>query len=75
MSISPKDNSFWDANQAEKLSHMSVYTATRQTATKATDGYRSTPAMSDPYRYIRTGNYAKILAQEAKKDKTFTPTP
>lgn len=24
-------------------------------------GYRTTPAMADPYRYIRTGNYARIL--------------
>ena len=54
---------------------MSVYAATRQTATKATDGYRSTPAMSDPYQYIRTGNYAKILSQEGLQDKTFTATP
>ena len=28
-------------------------------------GYHTKPAMTDPYRYIRTGNYAKILAQEA----------
>jgi hypothetical protein len=27
-------------------------------------GYRTTPAMRDPYRYIRTGNYAKILSHE-----------
>lgn len=30
---------------------MQVYTATRQTATMATNGYRTTPAMNDPYRY------------------------
>jgi hypothetical protein len=72
--LDPHVNSMWDAKEAEKLSKMSVFTATRQTATKATEGYRNTPAMSDPYRYIRTGNYAKILAQEALKDKTFTPT-
>jgi hypothetical protein len=27
-------------------------------------GYRETPASSDPYRYIRDGNYAKILQHE-----------
>ena len=30
-------------------------------------GYRTTPAMSDPYKYIRNGNYAKILAQPLLK--------
>lgn len=30
-----------------------VYSATRQTATSATNGYRTTPAMSDPYRYSK----------------------
>ena len=29
------------------------------------DGYRTTPASADPYKYIRTGNYARILSQQA----------
>ena len=29
-----------------------------------TQGYRTTPAMSDPYKYIRSGAYARILSHE-----------
>ena len=28
-----------------------------------TAGYRETAASGDPYKYIRSGNYARILAQ------------
>jgi len=68
-------DAFWDDKEAQKLSHTSVYSATRQTATSATNGYRTTPAMSDPYRYIRTGNYAKILSQEALNTPPIQKTP
>ena len=32
------------------------------------DGYRFTPGSGDPYNYIRTGHYAKILAHEAQAE-------
>jgi hypothetical protein len=32
-------------------------------------GYRTTPGTADPYQYIRTGHYAKILARERKVEQ------
>ena len=32
------------------------------------NGYRFTPGRGDPYNYIRTGHYAKILAHEAQAE-------
>jgi len=63
--VKSNENSFWNDQEANKLAHTSVYTATAQTATKDTQGYRTTPAMRDPYQYIRSGNYARILSNEA----------
>jgi len=63
--VKSNENCFWNDQEANKLAHTSVYTATAQTATKDTQGYRTTPAMSDPYKYIRSGNYARILSNEA----------
>lgn len=51
------ENSFWNDKEAKKLSHTSVYTATRQTATRATNGYRTTPAMNDPYQYSKNHDF------------------
>ena len=51
------DNAFWDDAEAKRLAQSQV-TQQRKTS------YRTTPAMADPYQYIRSGNYAKILAKE-----------
>ena len=32
------------------------------------NGYRTTPDSGDPYHYIRTGSYARILAHEAQAE-------
>ena len=46
-----------DDAEAKRLAQSQV-TQQRKTS------YRTTPAMADPYQYIRSGNYAKILAKE-----------
>mmetsp|Transcript_24307 Transcript_24307/g.39169 ORF Transcript_24307/g.39169 Transcript_24307/m.39169 type:complete len:85 (-) Transcript_24307:39-293(-) len=37
-----------------------------------TAGYRSTPGSGDPYKYIRSGSYARILSQEAFETGALT---
>ncbi len=38
-----------------------------------TEGYRTTPAMRDPYQYIRSGSYASILKDEITGPDTPLP--
>ena len=64
------DNAYWDEMQAKKLAHAPV-TVSNGGGLMDSEGHRTTPAMSDPYRYIRTGNYAKILADEALKSPSY----